>query len=206
MHGFVDENHFLESVSGFLGGYYLVISVMNAVLAYCLWRSGRAKKLFSLFGFPFTTVQLWLVVAVFFTIISPIAMSGNPELMKAVVSVPEGLRGLIDDLMNSTVYMVGIVSFLSVMFVGRRFFVKPTVAWSMLNLALLFMGYAMTNQEFAAIVMKPDNVPIVGMIYLLGFFTWLGAYQAVQNDERAKRVFSTPATGLPSRFVSASRR
>ncbi len=187
MHGFVDENHFLQSVSGFLGGYYLVIAVMNAVLAYYLWRSGRAKKLFSLFGFPFTTVQLWLVVAVFFTIISPIAMSGNPELMKAVVSFPEGLRGLVNDLMNSVVYMVGIVTFLSVMFVGRRFFVKPTVAWAMLNFALLFMGYAMTNQDFAAIVMKSYNVPIVGMIYLLGFFTWLGAYQAVRNDERRKR-------------------
>jgi hypothetical protein len=45
----------------------------------------------------------------------------------------------------------------------------------------------MTNQDFAAIVMKPDNVPIVGLMFLLGFFTWLGAYQAVINDERMKQ-------------------
>ena len=39
---------------------------------------------------------------------------------------------------------------------------KPTVAWVMLNLSLLFMGMAITNQNFAAIVTKADNVPIVG--------------------------------------------
>jgi len=34
------------------------------------------------------------------------------------------------------------------------------------------------------IVSKPDNVPIVGMVYLLGFFTWLSASAAVKNDRR----------------------
>jgi hypothetical protein len=37
---------------------------------------------------------------------------------------------------------------------------------------------------------KPDNVPIVAMVYLLGFFTWLGTAQAVGNDDRL-------ACGLP---------
>ena len=57
----------------------------------------------------------------------------------------------------------------------------------MLNLALLLMGMSMTDPNFAAIVTKPDNVPIVGLIFLLGFFTWLATYQAVQNDERLKQ-------------------
>ena len=38
------------------------------------------------------------------------------------------------------------------------------------------MGFSMTDQEFAEIVTKPDNVPIVAMVFLLGFFTWL-AYE-----------------------------
>jgi hypothetical protein len=33
-------------------------------------------------------------------------------------------------------------------------------------------------------VLKPDNVPIVAMVFLLGYFTWLGAAQAVENDRR----------------------
>ena len=49
-----------------------------------------------------------------------------------------------------------------------------------------------------------DNVPIVAMVYLLGFFTWLAAAQAVENDRRgvagqppreaedAQRVFVWP--------------
>jgi hypothetical protein len=31
--------------------------------------------------------------------------------------------------------------------------------------------------------MRPDNVPIVGMVFLLGFFTWLATRQAIQNDD-----------------------
>ena len=76
---------------------------------------------------------------------------------------------------------------LGILFLGRRFFVQPIVAWVMLNLAMLLMGMSMPNQDFASIVMKPDNVPIVGLMFLLGYFTWLGAYQAVQNDDRAKQ-------------------
>jgi hypothetical protein len=49
------------------------------------------------------------------------------------------------------------------------------------------MGMSIPDPNFAQIVMKPDNVPIVGLIFLLGFFTWLGAYQAVRNDERMKQ-------------------
>jgi hypothetical protein len=44
----------------------------------------------------------------------------------------------------------------------------------------------MVDQNFAAIVTKPDNVPIVGLVFLLGFFTWVATAQAVKNDERAK--------------------
>ncbi|NQT12590.1 MAG: cytochrome C [Planctomycetes bacterium] len=44
----------------------------------------------------------------------------------------------------------------------------------------------MTDPEFARVVTRPDNVPIVAMVYLLGFFTWLGASRAVSSDERLR--------------------
>ena len=32
------------------------------------------------------------------------------------------------------------------------------------------------------IVTKPDNIPIVGMLILVLFFTWVGLKQAMRND------------------------
>jgi hypothetical protein len=90
-----------------------------------------------------------------------------------------------DRLMEPATYTVGTGVILLILFIFRKFFVQPTVAWILLNLALLFMGLSMLDQDFASIVTKPDNVPIVAMIYLLGF-TWLSAHRAVQNDERIR--------------------
>ena len=36
--------------------------------------------------------------------------------------------------------------------------------------------------QFVEILFKPDNIPIVGMLILVLFFTWLGFKQALRND------------------------
>jgi len=38
-------------------------------------------------------------------------------------------------------------------------------------------------QNFLEIVTKPDNIPIVGMLILVIFFSWLGMRQAWKNDK-----------------------
>jgi len=40
-------------------------------------------------------------------------------------------------------------------------------------------------QNFLTILTKPDNIPIVGMLILVLFFTWLGLRQALKNDKLA---------------------
>ncbi len=35
---------------------------------------------------------------------------------------------------------------------------------------------------FMEIVTKPDNIPIVGMLILVLFFTWVALWQALRND------------------------
>jgi len=87
-------------------------------------------------------------------------------------------------------YTVGTTALFAILFIFRKFFVKPMVAWAVLNILLLLMGLSMADENFASIVMKPDNVPIVGLVFLLAFFTWLATSQAVVNDERI-------AQGLP---------
>jgi len=38
-------------------------------------------------------------------------------------------------------------------------------------------------QNFLEIVTKPDNIPILGMLLLILFFTWIGIRQAFRNDK-----------------------
>ena len=73
----------------------------------------------------------------------------------------------------------------------RRTLANGLVAWAGVNLFLLFFGLSMTDFDFRDIVTKPDNVPIVGLIVLVGFFTWLALRRAVINDARM-------AEGLPN--------
>ena len=61
-----------------------------------------------------------------------------------------------------------------------------------LSLALIFFGASMFDPNFRKIVTKPDNVPIVMLIFLVGFFVWLALHQAFENDRRIEQ-------GLPPR-------
>jgi hypothetical protein len=38
-------------------------------------------------------------------------------------------------------------------------------------------------QHFFAIMLQPDNIPIVGMMFLVMFFTYLGFREARKNDQ-----------------------
>jgi hypothetical protein len=38
-------------------------------------------------------------------------------------------------------------------------------------------------QNFLALVTKPDNIPIVAMLILVIFFTWLGLREAFKHDK-----------------------
>jgi hypothetical protein len=48
----------------------------------------------------------------------------------------------------------------------------------------LFLVLSMFDPDFRLIVTKPDNVPIVGMLFLVPFFTWYSMREAVRNDQR----------------------
>jgi hypothetical protein len=168
---------FLSDVAGFLGGYYAFIAAMNGVFAYLLWQkygqTGRAL--------------VWSVFAGAMMILASLALSASEALVPAL---PAGVRSLVNAFSGPVLYSIGTLALFTVLFVFRKFFVQPMVAWTILNAALVLMGLAMADQNFAAIVMKPDNVPIVGLVFLLAFFTWVATKQAVVNDERI-------AQGLP---------
>lgn len=53
---------------------------------------------------------------------------------------------------------------------------------ALLLVMTLFLLFGMTDPDFRLIVLKPDNVPIVAMLYLIPFFVWLSMKQAMLND------------------------
>ena len=52
------------------------------------------------------------------------------------------------------------------------------------------IGLSYLDPNFDKVATLPDNVPIVGMIFLVGFFFWFAMNQAYENDRRI-------AAGLP---------
>lgn len=182
-HG-LTEVQFLEMVRTFLVWFYLALAAMNGLAALYLWRSGQLKKWFSI-PFPvvgeigITNAFVWLLWGLLFVLLAAIGGT-NPGL----ISLPESWRELINASTGPVIYSVGTTLGLLVLYVFRGFFVKPPVAWTIWNLMWLFLGFSMTDRDFYEIVAKPDNVPIVMLVFLLAFFTWVGTYQAVRNDER----------------------
>lgn len=61
-----------------------------------------------------------------------------------------------------------------------------TVPGAIVMFAFLFafFGFGLTDPNFRLIVTKPDNVPIVGLIFLVVFFLWLTMKQGYENDAR----------------------
>ena len=85
---------------------------------------------------------------------------------------------------NPVLYFLLTIVGLVFMIAAREWWIKPTVAWTLLNLSLLFMGLSLTDYDFRQIVGKPDNVPIVAMLFIVAFFTWIYFTRAVDNDRR----------------------
>jgi hypothetical protein len=57
----------------------------------------------------------------------------------------------------------------------------------LLAVGTLFFLVSLLDPNFRSIVAKPDNVPIVMMVFLAGFFLWFAMYKAVENDDRVAK-------------------
>ena len=128
---------------------------------------------------------IWAICATLFQ-----AM-GITYILKGEFGMPQLFRDAIDYVSGPTTFFVGATLGFIAMLVLRRVFANGLVGWGMVNFVLLAFGLSMTDWDFRDIVTKPDNVPIVGLMVLVGFFTWVGLRRAVINDSRM-------AQGLPN--------
>jgi len=63
---------------------------------------------------------------------------------------------------------------------------QPRVAGGIALFALAGFVASLFNKNFAEIIKKPDNIPIVLLVVSVGFFLWLSLRRAARNDERAE--------------------
>lgn len=162
---------FIARTATTLAWFYLAAAVLNGVAVWYAWRKIRDLR----------AALVWLGFATVFGGLAAGAAAGCP------LALPEWFKDGLDAALGPVTCTVGTFALLVALFFGRQFFVRPGVAWAVFNGSLVMMGASLTDPEFAATVTRPDNIPIVGMVYLLGLFTWLGAYQAVKNDQRLER-------------------
>ena len=79
-----------------------------------------------------------------------------------------------------------LLSLLALVFIvwKREVFARTGMGYGLMAFLTVFFGFGLFDENFRLIIAKPDNVPIVALIFLVIFFTWYSMRQAVLNDRR----------------------
>lgn len=167
--------HEAHSLSGSLqtgiGLFYFLVTLMNAGFAAYQYFERKSSL----------QTMIWSVVAGIFFIHSA------AYLVHAGWPIFPWLQHFVDWVMNPVSYFLLACAGFAFAIYFRALITEPIVAWSILMFTLWFSGLAMTNENFKNIITKPDNVPIVMLIFSVGFTTWLALRKGVINDERMAR-------------------
>jgi hypothetical protein len=96
------------------------------------------------------------------------------------------IKGLFNALADPRYFFLLAVGALLVAVWKRETVASNAVGYGMLAALGVFFGFGSLDPNFRLIVTKPDNVPIVGLIFLLLFFVWYSIREGVLNDRRIK--------------------
>jgi len=94
------------------------------------------------------------------------------------------LKSLINAVADPRLFFLLAAAALVVLVWKREVFASSSVGYGVLAFLGVFFAFGTFDANFRAIVTKPDNVPIVGLIFLLVFFVWYSLREAVLNDRR----------------------
>src|SRR6478609_5791590 len=94
------------------------------------------------------------------------------------------VKSAINAVADPRLFFMLAVAALVVMVWKRELIASNAVGYSLLGLLTVFFIFGTFDPNFRLIVTKPDNVPIVGLIFLLAFFVWYSIREAVLNDRR----------------------
>lgn len=94
----------------------------------------------------------------------------------------DAIKGFINLFADPRLFFVLSVAALVLIVWQREVFSKNAVGYGLLSFLALFFVFGLFDENFRLIVVKPDNVPIVVLIFLVVFFTWYSIREGVRND------------------------
>jgi hypothetical protein len=94
------------------------------------------------------------------------------------------IKGFFNTLADPRLFFILACVGLVLMVWKREKIASNLVGYGLLGILGAFFLFGAFDPNFRLIIMKPDNVPIVGLIFLLVFFTWYSIREAVLNDRR----------------------
>jgi hypothetical protein len=94
------------------------------------------------------------------------------------------VKGIINAVADPRLFFLLAVGALVVMVWKREAVASTAVGYGLLAILGVFFLFGTFDPNFRLIVTKPDNVPIVGLIFLLVFFVWYSVREGVLNDQR----------------------
>jgi hypothetical protein len=94
------------------------------------------------------------------------------------------LKGIANAVADPKVFFVLAVAGLALVIWKRDALASSTVGYGTIGVLAAFFIVGAFDPNFRLIITKPDNVPIVGLIFLLVFFVWYSMREAVLNDRR----------------------
>jgi len=94
------------------------------------------------------------------------------------------IKGLINAVADPRLFFMLAVGLLLLVVWQREKVASNAVGYGALGIIGAFFIFGTFDPNFRLIVTKPDNVPIVGLIFLLVFFVWYAIKEGVLNDRR----------------------
>jgi len=103
----------------------------------------------------------------------------------------EAFKQLVNSVSSPVTIFTSAVAVFGAVLAFPRVATSKWVAGGALVLILAFFGVGLTDENFRRIVTAPDNVPIVALIFIFGYFTWYSLRKAVENDRRMEQGLPT---------------
>jgi hypothetical protein len=94
------------------------------------------------------------------------------------------IKGIFNAVADPRLFFVLAVAALGLVVWKREKLASKSVGYWLIGGLAAFFIFGSLDPNFRLIVTKPDNVPIVGLIFLLVFFVWYSIREAVLNDRR----------------------
>ena len=96
----------------------------------------------------------------------------------------EAFKAHINSISSPVTIFTSTIAVFSLVLAFPRQATNKWVSGAALLLILAFFAVGLGDPNFHRIVTAPDNIPIVAMIFIFGYFTWYALRKATENDRR----------------------